>query len=74
MLRGVELRRGAHARICISAGRCLLPKSFAESLALLLARRLVHASMSCLIDAHGGVRTWKVSDAEVEEGGETETN
>ena len=40
-----------------------------ESLALLLARRLVHASLSCLIAALAGVSTWQVRDAEVEEGG-----
>ena len=64
MLRGVNLRNNGHVRRCRSAGRCLLAKS-----ALLLARCLVHASLSCLIAAHDGVRTWQVRDAKVEEGG-----
>ena len=51
MLRGVVQRKAGHVRRCRSAGRCLLSKSFAESLVLLLARRLVHASLSCLTAA-----------------------
>ena len=34
-----------------------------------MLRGLPHASLSCLIAAHDGVRTWQVRDTEVEEGG-----
>ena len=61
------------ASVCAVVGAfedvLVLEDACCPSCALLLARRLVHASLSCLIAAHGGVGTWQVRDTEVEEGG-----
>ena len=68
MLRRVDLHRVGQVRRSRCAGRCLLPKSFAKSFALLLVDRFLHASFSCLIAAHDGVRTRQIRDTKVEEG------
>ena len=68
MLHDVDLRRAGQVRRRRCAGKCLLPKPFVKSFALLLAHLLLHASLLCLIAAHDGVRTRQIRDTEVEEG------